>query len=287
MHPVDSSERPASFRTRLHRQSNSKQLVTLVGSLIRGAVKMGSAGWFSNPFYLLVIPFILLLLIPISICAGITTMIASFILILRLFLVYCDFGLELVRLVLGGRDQPEHYVESPSMSRRPSGPTTPTESPTNSPLTLFPKSHKGRRSSATIGYSGSYPHDRLGWSSTKSLTRDYEGLGGWRLRDSRNSADEHAWESLNSRLEIPDSHRHHFRSQTCVVSPGSERVRPSARHGSRSGPHSPERHALTPSSPRSRTPTRTKIEPFTNISREDSTSYFPFMSSPASRKVAV
>ena len=53
----------------------------------------------------------------------------------------------------------------------------------------------------------------LGLSQSVGPTRDFEGVGGWRIGDA--SDDEALWTNMNSRLELPAHHeRRHQRSLT-------------------------------------------------------------------------
>lgn len=63
----------------------------------------------------------------------------------------------------------------------------------------------------------------LGLSQSVGFTRDYEGVGGWRLDDS-GSDDDALWTNMNSRLELPANHgrRHHQRSLTASSLPSPE-----------------------------------------------------------------
>lgn len=76
------------------------------------------------------------------------------------------------------------------------------------------------------------------------ITRDFEGVGGWRL-DSGETDEEVLWTSINSRLELPADHgrRHHRRSLTSGSLPGERR-------GTRTG--SPEEKIMNTS--KARTP---------------------------------
>ncbi|KAI1853249.1 hypothetical protein JX265_000252 [Neoarthrinium moseri] len=244
-----------------------------------------------NLVLVLLLPFAVLAALPFAIFAAFTSILAFFVLWLQL--IWANFAvlLETLRYVFLGHGRPRHFVPSPSESRRSSRPTSPTMSPPLSPEALSPKSYRPRRRTASIGSNGAIASGHYGGqllTTSSALDRDYEGLGGWRLQDGRNAADEKAWESLNSRFEVPDHHRHHYRSQTHSGAPaGACRVGSSNASGARSNPHSPERVTLAigsnSHSPRSRTPSRAKVEPFTNV---DQGSYFPPFTSTQPRKIA-
>lgn len=69
----------------------------------------------------------------------------------------------------------------------------------------------------------------MGLSQSIGPTRDFEGVGGWRLVDNSTSDDDGLWTNINSRLELPAEHgnigrRHHHRSLTSGSLP-RERVK--------------------------------------------------------------
>jgi hypothetical protein len=64
----------------------------------------------------------------------------------------------------------------------------------------------------------------MGLSQSIGPTRDYEGVGGWRL-DKSSDDDDALWTNINSRLELPADHtRRHHRSLTGGSMPGDSRV---------------------------------------------------------------
>ncbi|KAH8681325.1 hypothetical protein BX600DRAFT_429276 [Xylariales sp. PMI_506] len=241
-------------------------------------------------FFLLFLPTTLLVALPLATFAGATTILAWFILLGRLCLAYVEVGLETLHYVYQGRSR---FIESPSVSRRSSQPSSPIDSRSHSPRSGSPQSIRNRRrnvSFVTINRKSQYGFDGLAVPSGPGLDRDYEGLGGPRLGDSLNAADEHAWESINSRFEMPNPHRNHFRSHSggAVLAMGNGAA-PYMKVGLRTGPLSPVEPriatAWSPNSSRSRTPTRNKMEPFTNVEQEGS--YFPIITSHEFRKIAV
>lgn len=225
-----------------------------------------------NPLQLLVFPFLLVVSLPLAIFAGATTILAFMVLFMRLFFVYFDVGLETLRYVLLGHQQGQQLLVSPANSRRPSAPTSPRLSRSASPGEASPPSQRRRRSRAGSVANITPLIGGLGGVSIapkSSLDRDFEGVGGW--RNNADPEDEHAWESLNSRLEIPDQ-RHHHRSQSTTAallgvnvsapglfkSPSVAAINPQdLRKGS----------ASSPNSSRSRTPTR-RMEGFTTVERD-------------------
>jgi hypothetical protein len=99
------------------------------------------------------------------------------------------------------------------------------------------------------------------------LTRDFEGVGGWRM--SGDDDEEALWMGINSRLQLPAETptRRHARSLTGGVSPGQ---RWSA--GS-------EAFRMSPVQSRARTPVRFAIE--------DESGYFPMQPVSANRRSSV
>jgi hypothetical protein len=194
-----------------------------------------------NPIQLFILPFVLLVALPLALCAGFTTVIAFLVLFLRLFVVYFDVGIETARYLIAG-EQRRRYAQSPiGASRRlsplrigasagnGSAPSSPEGSSTQNPR-RGTKSRPGSAGSAgsagggsnscATAFEGSVP--RIPLSASAILTRDFEGVGGWRLPAGPGTAadalDDQTWESLNSRLELPDhqqqQQRHHNRSRS-------------------------------------------------------------------------
>ncbi|KAK8119539.1 uncharacterized protein PG998_004165 [Apiospora kogelbergensis] len=169
-----------------------------------------------NPLQFFVFPFMIFVALPLAICAGITTVFAFAILFLRLFWVYFDVGMETIRYVVLGHAQPPPYssLQSPTASRLASTTASPQITRPPSPESTSPlrtTQRRRRRSSRAamtplIGGLDGGSGSSLGPSA--GLGRDFEGVGGW--RSDQNTEDERVWESLNSRLEMPDPLRYHF-----------------------------------------------------------------------------
>jgi len=63
----------------------------------------------------------------------------------------------------------------------------------------------------------------VGLSQSVGPTRDFEGVGGWRL-DNPSEEEDALWTKINSRLELPADHgRRHHRSLTSGSMPGDTR----------------------------------------------------------------
>lgn len=193
-----------------------------------------------NPLYA-VAPFVIVMVsIPMAICAVVTTSIAISLLAFRGFVVYTQLGTALLGAWLSPTPpQPVTYPQRYSPSDRSS-----------------PNRSRNRRNSSNG--SGTSPQDtntnasRLGQRSGSftalfgegGLTRDYEGVGGW--RDTGNDDEEALWMGINSRLQLPAAipGRRHQRRHTGEQSP-SQRLS-----------WSPEAFRMSPVQSRSRTPIR-------------------------------
>ncbi|MCJ1320613.1 hypothetical protein MMC15_005953 [Xylographa vitiligo] len=127
-------------------------------------------------------PFIVLVSVPFFIFAVITTSLAFFTLFLRVLIVYIELA---VVVVHNHFSLPPSPKKKPSLSRKKSG-----------------RSIAGSRSSSgsltpklPIPDSGIYP--------STPLTRDFEGVGGWRFPDAGDDDSEALWTGMNARLELP------------------------------------------------------------------------------------
>ncbi|KAK8142547.1 hypothetical protein G3M48_008595 [Beauveria asiatica] len=165
-----------------------------------------------NPIYVLFVPFLFLVTVPMALFAGVTTTLAFSVLICRGILVYLDLALSYVHRAL-------HGLQVPSRLHRAAAARSEPPSPTPSYLALRPRRrhhhyhHHRRLSSVSVlsAAAGSVtPVNDVGLGLTPSIgaERDYEGLGGWRV------GDDDIWTTINSRLELPDRQhvRHHHRS---------------------------------------------------------------------------
>lgn len=250
-----------------------------------------------NPLQFFVFPFMIFVALPLAICAGITTVLAFAVLFLRLFWVYFDVGMETIRYIVMGHGQPQQYIPSPTSSRLASAVASPQITRPPSPETMSsPRVQRRRRRSSRaasitaitplIGGLDGGSGASLG--PPAGLGRDFEGVGGW--RSDQNTEDERVWESLNSRLEMPDPLRYHFRahSGSAVIIPGLAGAGTLARVSPRTGSTSPpdlrkSMNTSSPNSSRSRTPTK-KMEAFTSLDRDG---YFPPYTSSAAKKISV
>jgi hypothetical protein len=168
-----------------------------------------------NPAYGIILPFLFICTLPLAVFATFTTFVAFSILLFRVILVYIELGLAVIPYyLLGLKTTPK-----PSISR--------TKSFT-SPGTVPGVRRRKRRSSTSSNLSGGtitpVPGDTgLGLSQSIGATRDFEGVGGWRIGDP--SDDDALWTNINSRLELPAHHerRHHRRSLTSGSVPGEGR----------------------------------------------------------------
>jgi len=160
-----------------------------------------------NPTYAIILPFLFIFTIPFAIFATLTTILAFSILLFRVIIIYVDLALAVIpHYLLGFRsssDTPSRLPKSKSF-------TTPN-------LTLG-NGRRKRRSSTSSNFSGGTitpvsGDTGLAFSQSIGPTRDFEGVGGWRLGDP--SDDDALWTNINGRLELPAHHeRRHRRSFT-------------------------------------------------------------------------
>ncbi|KAI4209616.1 MAG: hypothetical protein LQ351_007465 [Letrouitia transgressa] len=162
---------------------------------------------------LILTPFLLIISIPLSIFAFLTTAFAFSTLFFRVCLVYAELAAVLLH---------NHFIAQTSHSAFVGGEG---ESPTQS-----------TKSSAT----GKAPNPQITPPKTREssglvhLGRDYEGIGGWAIPSSEQ--EDVLWTTMNSRLELPAAknesrQRHHRRSITsgsdsCVASRPVAALRP-------------------------------------------------------------
>ncbi|CAD6443572.1 ab8a0fce-e4dd-4953-a987-6bbafda54202-CDS [Sclerotinia trifoliorum] len=173
-----------------------------------------------SAFYATILPFLFFFTVPIAIFASITTTLAFCILCFRVVIVYIELALAVIPYYLCG---PKDDIKVSQSKRAIYNPPT------------LASRRKKRRSSASSSQSatGSITpvparilkgsESMLGLGQSVGITRDYEGVGGWRLDDS-GSDDDALWTNMNSRLELPANHgrRHHQRSSTSSSLPSEE-----------------------------------------------------------------
>ncbi|KAH7035610.1 uncharacterized protein B0I36DRAFT_94629 [Microdochium trichocladiopsis] len=237
-----------------------------------------------KPFKLLIVPFVFIVAVPLAICAGLTTILAFLVLFFRLFVVYFDLAIDTLRYVLLGRS----FDNTASPASRSPHATTPTPS---SPTQLSPRRRRNRRDSSTASIRTTGSFDGLPLSLGSALERDFEGVGGWRLKSADadpGGTDDQQWYSLNSRLEMPDR-KHHFRTRSGGdINPGSRSA--IGLYGMkavpRTGQQSPEAARMTasPTFLRARTPTGVKQR---GLTRLDQDGYFPPYENRPTRRIAV
>lgn len=227
--------------------------------------------------YLLTLPFLVLLTLPLALLAGLTTTIAFSILLFRVFLIYIDVVLSFV-----GRKPRYLRIHPP---RAAPAALTATHSPPSlltSPSSLQLKRRRRRTSSASVTPAESAPMESaLGLIPSVGAERDFEGLGGWR------SGDDDAWTAVNSRLEMPDRHytltHHHHRSASGGLSTPGDGGYLMMKGRRQSPAASPTRQSVSPNSSRARTPTGPRVA-FGGAVHTDG--YFPPMASPKATKKA-
>jgi hypothetical protein len=158
-----------------------------------------------NPLHLFGPPVIVLVSLPLAIFAIVTTTMAVIALTIRVSIIYVELGTALVHAYLF---PPPLKPASKRPSRRSSYPNA------------FPNVPPDAMSSldATTPATPSRLHKRSGSLAsligTNGITRDFEGVGGW--RDGGDDEEEALWMGMNSRLELPAAtpKRNHRRSTT-------------------------------------------------------------------------
>ncbi|KAF1952396.1 hypothetical protein CC80DRAFT_179875 [Byssothecium circinans] len=193
----------------------------------------------TKALYLLAPPTLLLVAIPLTIFAFITTTLAIWLLAIRVSVVYFELGVALIHAYL----LPEIPKPLPKRALPPS----------NTP----PRSRYRRRSSSSLDtvVPAARLHTKSGSSASLfgigDLTRDFEGVGGWRYYEGEE--EEALWMGMNKRLELPTTMpRRHQRRHT-----GEDRWT-----------WSPEMMRMSPVQSHSRTPTQAAMQ-------GESEEYFP------------
>lgn len=215
-----------------------------------GSISIELNPW--NPLYAIA-PFVIVSVsVPLVVFAVVTTSIALSLLAFRGFVVYAQLGTAL----LGAWLSPEAPKPAPQRRAISAGRMSP------------PRNRHRRNSSNGSGTSQdtTIPGAGLGPKSGSftallggsEVTRDYEGVGGW--RDTGNEDEEALWMGMNSRLELP------------AVIPGRRHQR---RHTGGQSPSqrwswSPEAFRMSPVQSRARTPNRV-----TASEAYDNADYFP------------
>ncbi|TGO39003.1 hypothetical protein BHYA_0062g00060 [Botrytis hyacinthi] len=173
-----------------------------------------------SAFYAVILPFLFFFTFPIAVFATITTTFAFCVLCFRVAIVYIELALAVI----------PYYIYGPKAEIKIAQSKRAIYNPPNSPIR-----RKKRRSSASSSQSatGSVTPvpthilkgsaSMLGLGQSVGPSRDFEGVGGWRLGDS-GSDDDALWTNMNSRLELPANHgrRHHQRSLTSGSLPPEE-----------------------------------------------------------------
>ncbi|KAF2108777.1 hypothetical protein BDV96DRAFT_652392 [Lophiotrema nucula] len=205
-----------------------------------------------SPLYLLGPPLLLLVSVPLAFFAVVTTTVAISTLAVRVSIVYFELAVALIHSYLFPPPQkaapirPSQRRTSPQRTRHRRSSVASTAS---SQDTAVPQHSRLQHKSGSLA-------SLLG---SGELTRDFEGVGGWRMPG--DEEEEALWMGMNSRLELPAAlpKRKHQRSLTG----GSQRYS-----------WSPESMRMSPMQSRARTPV-----PGERHGQED---YFPAQSRPFS-----
>ena len=168
-----------------------------------------------NPVYSLILPFLFFFTLPVALFASLTTFLAFSILAFRVVLVYIELALAVIPYyLLGARPSATYLKRSRSFQNQPT-------------ISSGRRKRRGSTSSSLSATGSLTPvssETLMGLSQSIGPTRDYEGVGGWRL-DKSSDDDDALWTNINSRLELPADHaRRHHRSLTGGSMPGDSRV---------------------------------------------------------------
>ncbi|RMZ70058.1 hypothetical protein GMOD_00000103 [Pyrenophora seminiperda CCB06] len=206
-----------------------------------------------NPLYFIALLVLVGISIPLAVLAVFTTSIAILFLSFRALQVYFDLAIAVISAWLTP-SSPNHISshrsslvasaqQSPSHHRQRSS----TVSTASSHDTTVPSMHTSR----LLKHKNNSLSTLVG---TGELTRDFEGVGGWRVAG--DDDEEALWMGINSRLQLPaEAPRRHKRSATGGASP-SQRWSVSS-----------EALRMSPVQSRSRTPVRFVMD--------DESGYFP------------
>ncbi|KAF2245432.1 hypothetical protein BU26DRAFT_68463 [Trematosphaeria pertusa] len=175
----------------------------------------------TSPLYLLGPPLLLLVSVPLAVFAFLTTTLAVSLLAVRVSVVYVELGVALLHAYL--------FPEPPKPL--PKRPPPPPSSPPR-----FRNRHGSAASSASsqdTAVPAARLHNKAGSFANlydTSMTRDFEGVGGW--REPGDDDEEALWMGMNSRLELPAAlptrhqRRHTGESQRWSWSPEALRMSP-------------------------------------------------------------
>lgn len=176
-----------------------------------------------------------LLTFPLAILAGLTTVLAFTILLLRVCLVYVDFFVSFIPTYVFGR----HTYDSRLRNAKPSPilVASPSLSSTSSYAHRRAR-HPSVASPISVGAFTPTTEHGLDLTPTPGMDRDFEGLGGWRDDD-----DEH-WTNINSRFRFAEGPvalgQNHYRTLSGGRLPRDPNYEPAMRSpGTTSPPASP------------------------------------------------
>jgi len=188
-------------------------------------------------------PLLLLsLALPLALLATLTTTFAFLTLLLRVSIVYFEVGVALIH----------SRISTPATPTAPLIKLRTARTPTSTSTHQLPQRRQPRRHNSTLSFQDlptghktpTYTASFTSLLGSGGPTRDYEGVGGWRL--SADGQDDALWMGINSRLELPatgvERQRRHQRtlssqSQNFVrSSPGTVRISPATSGRKRTPP---------------------------------------------------
>lgn len=223
-----------------------------------------------NPVYALLVPFIFVITVPLAVFAGITTMLAFAVLILRVVVVYLDIALSLL----------PQYLFAPSKLRYADA-----ASRSPSPTAIATSLRRRRRRPSSVSAGSLTPIARadstLGLFPSVGAERDFEGLGGWRV------GEDDAWTRINSRSELPDRGHHYYHHQRSASGGGPTTPGEGGYLMMKARTRSPEdkaagRKSASPNSSRARTPSGSRVAGAGKMPE----GYFPMTAPPQKGKKA-
>jgi hypothetical protein len=168
--------------------------------------------------YNLTLPFILVLGIPLAWLAVVTTTISLIVLQLRVSFVHLEIGIALapynVKRVLDIIQI--DILRTKTRPPRANKPDFNWDTPIQTPPANLPRRARRYSSASATGLTPAHSAISLPLAQSIGPTRDFEGVGGWRLTPGVDDDEEDAWLRINSRLELPSEspRRHHKRSST-------------------------------------------------------------------------
>lgn len=148
-----------------------------------------------SPIKFCIISFLSLLTFPLAVLAGLTTVLAFAILLLRVCLVYVDFFVSFIPTYVFGRHTYSRRLREAKPS--PILITSPSLSSTSSYAVRRARHPTAMSPTSVEAFTPATEHG-FDLMSTPGMDRDFEGLGGWR------NDDDERWTNINSRFRFTE-----------------------------------------------------------------------------------